>query len=269
MNIMAFSPITSWQIEGETVETVTDFLFLGSKITVGGDCSHEIKRCLLLGKKAMTNLWQKAKSKDSTLPTNVCLVKAMVFPVVMYGCESWIIQKAECQRIDTFELWCWIRLQRVPWTARKSNQLILKEINPEYSLEELIPKLKLQCFGHLIQSQLIGKDSDPGKDWGQEEKWVTEDEMVGWHHWLNGYEFEQTPGDSGGQGSLACCRSTGSLRVRHTLVTERQQSVTEVGLIHRPSISQAGSHPSIPQRSATQQMPKEFKRARTPCSVND
>ena len=120
-----------------------------------------------------------------------------------------------------------------------------------------------------VKSRLIGKDSDAGKDWGQEEKWVTEDEMVGWHHWLNGYEFEQTPGDSGGQGSLACCRSTGSLRVRHTLVTERQQSVTEVGLIDRPSISQAGSHPSIPQRSATQQMPKEFKRARTPCSVKD
>ena len=139
----------------------------------------------------------------------------------------------------------------------------------KWKIQYLIRKLKLQCFGHLIQSQLIGKDSDAGKDWGQEEKWVTEDEMVGWHHWLNGYEFEQTPGDSGGQGSLACCRSTGSLRVRHTLVTERQQSVTEVGLIHRPSISQAGSHPSIPQRSATQQMPKEFKRARTPCSVND
>ena len=128
------------------MEAVTDCLFLGSKITVEGDCSHEIKRCLLLGKEAMTNLDSILKSKDITLPTNVHLVKAMVFPVVMYGCESWIIKKAECQRIDTSEMWCWIRLLRVPWTAKRPNQLILNEINPEYSLEELIPKLKLHTL---------------------------------------------------------------------------------------------------------------------------
>ena len=129
-----------------------------------GDCSDEIKRRLLLGKKAMTNLDSILKSKDITLPTNVHLIKAMVFPVVMCECESWTIKKAERRRTDAFELWCWRRLLRVPWTARRSNQLILKEINPEYSLEELIPKLKLQYFGHLIQSQLIGKDPDAGKD---------------------------------------------------------------------------------------------------------
>ena len=141
--IMAFSPITSWQIDEETVETVTDFIFLGSKITADGDCSHEIKRCLLLGRKAMTNLNSILKSRDITLPTKVCLVKAMVFLVVMYGCESWTIKKTECQRIDAFELWCCRRLFRVPWTARRSNQSILKEMNPEYSLEGLMLKLKL------------------------------------------------------------------------------------------------------------------------------
>ena len=163
MSIMASSPITSWQIEGEKVEAVTDLLFLGSKITVDGDWSHEIKRRVLLGKKAMTNLDSILKSKDITLPTNVCLVKAMVFPVVMYGCESWIIKKAECQRIDTFELWCWIRLQRVPWTARRSNQLILKEINPEYSLEELIPKLKLLTLVTWYRVNSLGKTLMLGK----------------------------------------------------------------------------------------------------------
>ena len=128
--IMASGPFTSWQIDGEKVETVTDFIFLGSKITADGDCSHEIKRHLLLGRKAMTNLDSILKSRDITLLTNVCIVKAMVFPVVMYGCESWTIKKAEHQRIDAFELWCWRRLLRVPWTARRSNQSILKEINP-------------------------------------------------------------------------------------------------------------------------------------------
>ena len=150
--IMASGPITSWQIDMETMETVSDFIFGGSKITAAGDCSHEIKRCLFLGKKAMTNLDSILKSRDNTLPAKVCLVKAMVFPVVMYGCESWIIKKAKCQRIDAFELWCWRRLLRVPWTARRSNQSILKEISPEYSLEELVLKLKLQYFGHLMQS---------------------------------------------------------------------------------------------------------------------
>ena len=147
---MVTSSITSWQIDRETVETVTDFIFLGSKITADGDCSHEIKRRLLLGRKALTNLDSIIKSRDITLPTKICLVKAMVFPVVMYGCESWTIKKAECQRIDAFELWYWRRLLRVPWTAGRSNQSILKEINPEYSLEGLMLKLKLQYFGHLM-----------------------------------------------------------------------------------------------------------------------
>ena len=146
---MASGPITSWQIDGETTETATDFLFLGSKITADGDCSHEIKRHLLLGRKAMANL--DSILKTETLPTKVCLVKAMVFSVVAYGCESWTIKKAECERIDTFDLWCWRRLLRVPWTARRSNQSILKEISPEYSLEGLMLKLKLQYFGHLMQ----------------------------------------------------------------------------------------------------------------------
>ena len=148
---MASGPITSWQIDTETVGTVADFIFLGSKITADGDCSHEIKRLLLLGRKAMINLDSILKSRDITLPTEFRLVKAMVFPVVMYGCESWTIKKAKCQRIDAFELWCWRRLLRVLWTARKSNQSILKEINPEYSLEGLMLKLKLQYFGHLMQ----------------------------------------------------------------------------------------------------------------------
>ena len=146
---MASGPITPWQIDGETMETLTDFIFLGSKITADGDCRHEIQRHLLLGRKAITNLDSILKSRDITLPTKVCIVKAMVFPVVMYGCESWTIKKAECQRIDAFELWCWRRLLRVPWTARRSNQSILKETSPEYSLEGLVLKLKLQYFGHL------------------------------------------------------------------------------------------------------------------------
>ena len=149
--IMASGPITSWQIDGKTVETVADFIFLGSKITADGDCSHEIKRLLLLGRKAMTNLDSILKSRDITLPTKVCLVKAMVFPVVMYGCEIWTIKKAECQRVDVFDLWCWRRLLRVLWTARRSNQSILKEISPEYSLEGLILKLKFQYSGHLMR----------------------------------------------------------------------------------------------------------------------
>ena len=148
--IMASGPITSWEIDGETVETVSGFIFLGSKITANGDCSHEIKGCLLLGRKVMTNLDSILKSRDITLPTKICLVKAMVFTVVMYGCESWTIKKVEHRRIDVFELWCWIRLLRVPWTARRSNQSILKETSPEYSLEGLMLKLKLQYFGHLM-----------------------------------------------------------------------------------------------------------------------
>ena len=148
--IIASDPITSWQIDGETMETVTDFTFLGFKIAADGDCSHKIKRRLLLGRKVMTNLDGTWKSRVITLQANVHLVKAVVFPVVMYGCESWTIKKAECWRTDAFELWCW-RVLRVPWTARRSNQSILKEISPEYSLEGLMLKLKLQCFGLLIQ----------------------------------------------------------------------------------------------------------------------
>ena len=149
--IMASSPITSWQIDGETIKTVRDFIFLGSKVTADGDCSHEIKRHLLLGRKAMTNLDSILKIRDVSLPTKVRLVKAMVFPVVMHECESWTIKKAEGLRIDAFELWCWRRLLRVPWTAMRSNQSILKEISPEYSLEGLMLKLKLQYFGHLMR----------------------------------------------------------------------------------------------------------------------
>ena len=148
--IMASGPITSWQIDGETVETLSDFILGGSQITADGDCSHEIERHLLLGRKVMTNLDSIFKSRDITLPTNVRLVKAMVFPVVMYGCENWTVKKPECQRIYAFELWCWRRLLRVPWTARRSNKSILKEISPGCSLEGMMLKLKLQDFGHLI-----------------------------------------------------------------------------------------------------------------------
>ena len=149
--IMSSGPITSWQMGRETMETVTDFIFLGSKITADGYCSHEIKRCLLIGRKVMTNLDSILKSRDITLPTKVHLVKAMIFSVVMYGYGSWTIKKAEHQRIDALQLWCWRRLLRVPWTVRRSNQSILKEISPEYSLEGLMLKMKLQFFGHLMQ----------------------------------------------------------------------------------------------------------------------
>ena len=159
---MASSPITSWEIDGETV---SDFIFCGSKITANGDCSHEIKRQLLLGRKVMSNLDSILKSRDITLPTKVRLVYAMVFPVVMYGCESWTVKKIESQRSDAFELWCWRRLLRVPWTARRSNQ-----------------SMKLQYFGHLMQRVDSLEKTDAGRDWGQEEKGMTENEMVGWHH---------------------------------------------------------------------------------------
>ena len=174
------------------METVTDFILGGSKITEDGDCSHEIKRCLLFERKAMTNLDSILKSRDITLPTKVHLVKAMVFPVVVYGCESWTINKAEHRRIDDFELWCW-RVLRVPWTARRSNQSILKEISPEYSLEGLMLRLNPIIWPPDVKNCLIGKDPGAGKDWRQEEKRTTEDEMVGWHHQLNGHEFEQVP----------------------------------------------------------------------------
>ena len=162
---MASGPITSWQIDGETMETMRDFILGGSKITADGDCSHEIKRQLLLGRKAMTNINSKLKSRDIILPTNVCLVKAMVFPVVMYGCENWTVKQAESWRIDAFELWCWRRFLRVPWTARRSSQSILKEISLEYSLEGLMLKLKLQNFGHLMRRTKEPLDESESGEW--------------------------------------------------------------------------------------------------------
>ena len=165
-------------------------IFGGSKITADGDCSHEIKRRLLLGRKVMTNIDIIFKSRDMTLPTKVRLVKARVFPVVMYGCESWTVKKAERQRIDASELWFWRRLLRVPWTARRSNQSILKEISSGCSLEGMMLKLKLQYFAHLMRRVDSLEKTDAGRDWGQEEKGMTEDEMSGWHHRLNGHEFE-------------------------------------------------------------------------------
>ena len=203
---MASGPITSWQLDGETMQTVTDFIFLSSKITADDDCSHEIKRCLLFGRKAMTNLNRILKNRDITLLTKVHLVKTMVYPVVMYGCESCTINKTEHWKIDGFVLWCWRRLLRVPWTARRSNKWILKEINPEYSLETLV--LKLQCFGHLMwRADSLEKTLMLGKIEGMRRR--------GWQRmrWLDGItdsmdmnmSNEQTQGDGEEQGSLACC----------------------------------------------------------------
>ena len=197
---------------------MTDFIFLGFRITADGDCSHEIKT-LAPWEKIYTKFDNILKSRDITLPTKVHLVKAMVFPVVMYGCESWIIKKAEHRRIDAFGLWCWRRILRVPWTVRRSKQSILKEINLEFSLEGLILKLKLQYFDHLMwRANLLGKILMLGKMEGgvQEEKRLTEDEMVGWHHWLNGHESEWTLGVGDGQGatSLVCTRRPSSLKAR-------------------------------------------------------
>ena len=185
---MASGPITSWETGGETVATVSDFIFLGSKITADGDCSHEIKRRLLLGIKVMTNLDSILKSRDITLPTKVHLVKAMVFPVAMYGCESGTVKKAQHRKIDAFELWCWRRLLRVPRTARRSNQSILKEswvFIGRTDAEADTPVL----WPPDAKSWPIGKDPDAGRDWGQEKKVTTEDEMAGWHHQLDGHEF--------------------------------------------------------------------------------
>ena len=179
--IMASGPITSWQVDGEAMETVTDFIFLGSKVTADGDCGHEIKRCLLLGRKAMTNLDSILRNRDITLPTKVHLVKAMIFPVVRYVWEGWNIKKTEHQRIDAFEFWCWRRLLRVPWTARRFNQLILKEISPEYSLEGLMLKLKLQYFGQvMLRTDSLEKTLMLGKIEGRRRR--------GWQRirWLDG-----------------------------------------------------------------------------------
>ena len=218
--IMASSPITSWQIDGETVETVADYIFLGSKITANGDCSHEIKRRLLLGRKFMTNPDSILKSRDITLPTKICLVKTMVFPVVMYECESWTIKKAEHRRIDTFELWCWRRLSRVPWTARRFNQSILKEISPEYSLERLMLKLKLQYFGHLMQGAdsfektlmlaniKEGRRGD-GRGWNG---WTALPTRWTWA-WVNS-------GSCWWRGKPGALQSMGSQRIGHDWVTE-------------------------------------------------
>ena len=198
--IMASGPITSWKIDGEKVEAVTDFIFLGSKISADGDCSHEIKRRLLLGRKIITNLDSVLKSKDIILPTKFCIVKAMVFPSVMYECESGTIKKTECQIIDAFELWYWRRLLRVLWTAGRANQSVPKEINPEYSLEGLM--LILQYFGPLIRRlNSLEKTQCWERLWAEGEG-GTKDETIEWHHQFNGHEFEKAPGDGEGQGSL-------------------------------------------------------------------
>ena len=200
---MASGPITSWQIDGETMETVTEFILLGSKITADGDWSHEIKRHLLLGRKAMINLDNILKSRDITLPTKVRLVKAMVFPVVMYGCESWTIKKAEHWRTDAVELWCW---RRVPWDSKEIKPVNPKENQPWIFIGRTDAEAEALILWPLdVKSWLIGKDPDAGKDRRQEERGTTENEMVGGLT----EEFEQTLGDTGGQGSLACCSSWG------------------------------------------------------------
>ena len=208
--IMVSGPITSWQIDGETMETVADFIFWGSKITADGDYSQEIKRCLLLGRKVMTNLGSILKSRDITLPTKVYLVKATVFPVVMYGCESWTIKIAEHWRIDAFELWCWRRLLRVPWTARRSNQSILKEISPGCSLEGLMLKLKLQYFGHLMRrtdsfekTLILGNSEGRRRRGRQRMRWLDgiTDSMI--------MSLGELRGFGDGQGGLACCSPWG------------------------------------------------------------
>ena len=205
---MASAPNTSCQIDGETMETVTDFIFLASKITADGDCNHEIKRRLFLGRKPMTNLGSILKSRDITLLTKVHLVKAVVFPVVMFRCESWTIKKAECRRIDAFELWCLRSLVRVPWTARRSNQLILKKNQSWIFIGRTDTEAPILWLPD-AKNWLIGKDPDAGKEWRQEEKGTTEDEMVGWHRQPDGYEFEQAPGLGDGQESLRCCSPWG------------------------------------------------------------
>ena len=201
---MASGHITSWQIDGETMETVTDFIFLDSKITADGECSHEIKRCLLLGRKVMTNLDSILKSTDITLSTNVCIVKAMVFWAVMYGCESWTIKKAECWRISAFELWCWRRLLSL------FNCYKIKPVNPKGNQPWIfIGRTDAESEAPMlwppdVKNLLIRKDLDAMKDWRQAKKGMREDEMVGWHHQLNGLELEQALGNGKGQGSLEC-----------------------------------------------------------------
>ena len=249
MKIMASGPITSWQTGGETMEIVTDFILGGSKITADGDRSHEIKRRLLLGRKVMSNLDSILKSRDITLSTKVHIVKAMFFPVVMYGCESWTIKKAERWRIDSFELWRWRRLLRVPWTtARISNKSILKEISPEYSLEGLMLKLKFQYFGHLMQRT----------DW--ERPWCWErlkaggkgDDRIRWHHQLNGHEFWVNSGSWWWTGRPGPLLSMGSQRVGHNWATELNwtEATEQQLLCSNTNTSNSNSHyiffPSLP-----------------------
>ena len=208
----------------------------GSKITADGDCSHEIKRCLLLGRKVITNLDSILKNRDITLPTNVHLVKAIVFPVVMYGCESCTVMKAEHRRIDAFELSCWRRLLRVPWTVRRSNQSILKEICPGCSLEGLMLEAETPILWPPdVKNWFIWKDPDVGKDWGQEEKQITEDERVRWHHQLNEHEFGWIPGVGDGQVGLACCGSW-CCRVGQDWVTELISNQSSVALAQKQII---------------------------------
>ena len=229
--MMASGPIPSLKIDGKRMETMRDFIFLGSKITAGGDCSHEIKRCLLLGRKAVTNLDSIFKSRDITLPTKVCLIKAMVFPVVMYGCESWTVKKAEHQKIDAFELWCWGRFLRIPWTARRSNQSILKEISPEYSLDGLMLKLTLLYFGHLMQ-----RTDSLEKSWCRERLQAGgECDNRGWDGWMASPTqwtwVWVNSGVSDGQGGMVCCSPLGLQSIRHDRVTELNY------IYHNPQLS--------------------------------
>ena len=208
--IVASRPITSWQIHGETMEIVTDFIFVGSKITADGDCSHKIEWRLLLGRKAMTNLGSILKSRDITLPAKVHIIKAKVFPVVMYGCESWIIKKTEYWRIDAFWLWCWEKTLESPLDSKEIQPVHPKRIQSwiftgRTDAEAEAPIL----WPPDAKNWVIRKDPDAGADWRWEEKGTAEDEVVGWHHWINGHEFEQTVGDGEGQGSLACCSPRG------------------------------------------------------------
>ena len=225
IKIMTSGPITSRQIDGETMATVTDFIFLGSKITADGDCSHEIKRHLLLGRKVTTNLDSILKSRDITLPRKVHLVKAMVFPVVMYGCESWTIKKAESRRIDAFELWCWRRLLRVPWTARRSNQSILEEISPDYSSEGLMLKLKLQYFGHLMQrtdslekTLVLGKTEGRRRRGRQRMRWL--DGITGSMNMSKLWELVMDRG--------ACCAAVHGVTKSQTPLRILQQVISKV-----------------------------------------
>ena len=239
MKVMASGPIVSWQIDGETMETVTDFIFLGSKITVDGDSSHEIRRLLLLGRKVMTNLDSVLKSRDITLPTKVLIIKAMVFPIVMYGCESWTVKKAGCWRIDAFKLWCWRRLLRLPWTARRSSQLILKEISPEYSLEGLMLKLKLQYFGHLIWgANSLEKTLMLGKIKGRRRR--GQQRMI----WLDGFTNSMDVNLSKAErwwrtGNPGMLQSVGSQSVGHNWATEEFYTSAIVNNFQFPDLPQS------------------------------